>query len=372
MSDSYFNLSHLKKVQFIASSLPGTSFLNATVKKSTCIDTDLTNTLLCNACYTFEGTTTHKMTKPVIAYSTDFERELEWGDLCDPLLMSLRKAGALALAYSYDPKSINDWKLTLEVNKALPNLEPHDKKSIPMQLLEQARPGSELAKIREQTTEIMQWCDGVCVPGGRDVDPKLYAQSKDYSFDFYKEDLMEMGSVIQAHKQRKPILGICRGAQLVNVALGGTIKDVKGEFGYHSYEIIPETNTREYTLFQNIYGNIDAIGGYSAHSQALDQLAPELQTLVKHGDVPKLVTNENGTILLSQFHPEIYRRFQNLDKQDFDWNSIFQKILEKFQDYPKVLQYLKNLFSQLFSLDDVLETDVEAWKHFFDYFISRT
>lgn len=66
--------------------------------------------------------------------------------------------------------------------------------------------------------------DGLLLPGGADVDPSLYGQDREPRTDVIKElDDHEMVVADWALRTRTPTLGICRGQQVLNVALGGTL-----------------------------------------------------------------------------------------------------------------------------------------------------
>ena len=67
--------------------------------------------------------------------------------------------------------------------------------------------------------------DGVLFAGGEDVDPAFYGEQRKYESVQVNRarDEFEMGLLKQALKRRLPILGICRGAQLINVDFGGTL-----------------------------------------------------------------------------------------------------------------------------------------------------
>jgi putative glutamine amidotransferase len=74
----------------------------------------------------------------------------------------------------------------------------------------------------------VQRCDGVLLTGGDDIDPKLYAQ--DLPEELAKttgalepdRDMWEKDMIAEVFEQQKPLFGICRGHQMLNVALGGT------------------------------------------------------------------------------------------------------------------------------------------------------
>ena len=68
--------------------------------------------------------------------------------------------------------------------------------------------------------------DGLVIPGGGDVDPKLYGAKKRNSHVFgvdRKLDLLQMKVILKFAEADKPVMGLCRGAQVINVAFGGTL-----------------------------------------------------------------------------------------------------------------------------------------------------
>ena len=77
---------------------------------------------------------------------------------------------------------------------------------------------------------ILETCDGLFVPGGCDVDPKNYGEDVNGAkecFDFI--DDLDIFYIRAFHCAKKPILGICRGLQIINVAFGGTLyQDISG------------------------------------------------------------------------------------------------------------------------------------------------
>ncbi|MGH7659057.1 MAG: gamma-glutamyl-gamma-aminobutyrate hydrolase family protein, partial [Gemmatimonadales bacterium] len=77
----------------------------------------------------------------------------------------------------------------------------------------------------EQTVAALEGMDGLLLPGGRDVDPAFYNEKADRQTDTpdRERDLFEMSMFREAQARGVPVLAICRGFQLVNVALGGTL-----------------------------------------------------------------------------------------------------------------------------------------------------
>ena len=79
--------------------------------------------------------------------------------------------------------------------------------------------------VMEQTEEIMGICDGILFPGGEDMTPSYYGEDPHPAIQVYKpeidEALMRAGRYALEHK--KPMLGICKGNQLLNVLMGGSL-----------------------------------------------------------------------------------------------------------------------------------------------------
>ncbi len=76
-----------------------------------------------------------------------------------------------------------------------------------------------------QLDELLTRLDGVLFPGGGDVDPSLFSgqpHTEVYGIDA-ERDRVELHLTRRAVEQNKPFLGICRGIQVINVALGGTL-----------------------------------------------------------------------------------------------------------------------------------------------------
>lgn len=151
--------------------------------------------------------------------------------------------------------------------------------------------------------------DGLLLPGGWDVDPGLYGEAPAPELGPVDPDLdrAEIHLVREAHDAGLPVLGICRGQQVINVALGGTLlqhlpeHDVR-EHGRrhlaHTVRIAPGTELAE------------AVGGAqmevnSLHHQAVRDVAPGLTPAAYSDDgVIESLQDEEGRIVAVQCHPE--------------------------------------------------------------------
>lgn len=128
--------------------------------------------------------------------------------------------------------------------------------------------------------------DGVLLSGGDDVDPSVYrAENTDSKRSSVDVDEFEIAVVESARSQGKPLLAICRGLQLLNVALGGTLKqEVTTADGVH--DVITsdheEMNARRHvvsfepgSVLSEVYGASEAKVN-TLHHQGVDRLADGL------------------------------------------------------------------------------------------------
>lgn len=166
--------------------------------------------------------------------------------------------------------------------------------------------------------EIAQRFDGFLFTGGPDVEPGLYGQKKE---KFCGEisparDAMEMTLFRRVFALDKPILGICRGIQLMNVALGGTLyQDIPTQapsqvahrvlekpLARHTHEIFVEPDHPFGDLPLKLMVN-------SRHHQAIEKLAPGLAVRAKAADgiIEAVFMPQKPHVRAVQWHPENFR-----------------------------------------------------------------
>jgi len=135
-------------------------------------------------------------------------------------------------------------------------------------------------------------CDGLLIAGGTDVHPNRYVGSLEYSTKGFVYDDVRDGAeiaIIQwAYNERKPLTGICRGLQIMNVALGGSLyedleshglgkHDFKGEDGDHDwFSLIEELQLTRNSNIADWTGE-DPLPTNSCHHQGVKSLAPGLR-----------------------------------------------------------------------------------------------
>lgn len=159
-------------------------------------------------------------------------------------------------------------------------------------------------------------CDGLLLPGGGDLDPSLYGQAPEGSGPSEPErDRREMDLCRRFLAQGKPVLGICRGAQVMAAALGGTLlQDVKGHDQACGADRLHETRTAG--LLLRLYGPEAVVN--SAHHQAVDCLPPDCRLLqVSLDGVIEAFCHNTLPALAVQWHPErLCGRFARPDAVD--------------------------------------------------------
>lgn len=87
----------------------------------------------------------------------------------------------------------------------------------------------------DEADRLVSLVDGVLVSGGDDIDPATYGEVNTTSTKVSEDaDIFEIAVVEAARRQEKPLLAICRGLQLLNVAFGGTLQqEVTSDGGVH-------------------------------------------------------------------------------------------------------------------------------------------
>lgn len=147
--------------------------------------------------------------------------------------------------------------------------------------------------------------DGFVFAGGDDIAPSFYGETYKGSVSpNYARDRFEIGLLKKIIKEEKPVLGICRGAQIINVALGGTLyqhlPDVNPEWTLHKRPDVMEGCVHDVEFMG------ETIPVNSMHHQAIDKLAPGLEATAKTEDglVEGVALNGYRHLVGVQWHPE--------------------------------------------------------------------
>ncbi|MTV82795.1 gamma-glutamyl-gamma-aminobutyrate hydrolase family protein [Secundilactobacillus folii] len=186
----------------------------------------------------------------------------------------------------------------------------------------------------KDVTDYMDLFDGVAFLGGADVDPTFYGEEprEKLGITYRKRDLFEIELLKQAVAAGKAILGICRGLQLVNIGLGGTVyqdlsqnphatikhsQEAPGNMPSHHISVQSESR-----LYQ-IVGERPYVN--SRHHQAIKDLAPSLKITARADDqvIEAVESIDSDQILAVQWHPE------NMYKHHVESKAIFSDLITR-------------------------------------------
>jgi putative glutamine amidotransferase len=165
-------------------------------------------------------------------------------------------------------------------------------------------------------SRVLDGLDGLIITGGRDVDPESYGQQRHPATDEPAaenrlRDAFEFALVECAIRRGIPVLGICRGAQVINVALGGTLHqhlpDVIGHTHHQQGNAVfstSEVRTVPGTRLASLIGESSDAQCY--HHQAIDRLGEGLIVSAADSDgvIEAVEIPGEQFVLAVQWHPE--------------------------------------------------------------------
>ncbi len=185
--------------------------------------------------------------------------------------------------------------------------------------------GGEAVKITAAAPSDPRTIDGLIFGGGDDLDPKSYNRKPKvgYVYDLARGD-MESSWAATARRHDLPVLGVCRGAQMLNVFAGGTLHGDLSTYDHPIYARNPieslllrkPIRLLSGSLLEQILGS-DRLNVNAIHRQAIDQVGAGLRVVARepNGIVQGIEDARRRFWIGVQFHPEllIYRKpFQML------------------------------------------------------------
>ncbi len=152
--------------------------------------------------------------------------------------------------------------------------------------------------------QLADMADGVLFTGGDDVDPEIYGWQKEPECGFitrYRDDY-EIALLNAVMKRKKPVLGICRGIQLLNVGLGGTL--IQHRDGHRN--VIHGVNIEKGSRLYNLLGE-DTIKTNSFHHQAVEIpfSGASITAYAEDGTIEAIEMDDYPFFLGVQWHPEV-------------------------------------------------------------------
>lgn len=168
---------------------------------------------------------------------------------------------------------------------------------------------------QEQATYMFRLCSGFLFPGGEDVDPRFYNEAPHPLLGTVNQitDRFWLWALSYAQEYSLPILGICRGMQLINVALGGSLyQDLSAR--EQSSQLHLQKQGRDYLMHKvliNKNSKLSRILGAeqiytnTMHHQCVKDLGDGLAISAQTEDgLVEALENSDSSIILVQWHPE--------------------------------------------------------------------
>jgi len=241
----------------------------------------------------------------------------------------LKKNGAIPVKISY--LSDNDIDLGTkntgldgEVKKVLQEFDVDlannktDEKSRAMYIinrgLEASHENQNISKIIQRATTYGEFLDSILIPGGADIPSDLYGQKPDPRAQpekNYMRSVLEFALIQDQKKRGNPMMGVCRGCQIMNVYHGGDmLQRVDDEGNFKSIRSIKSKSGTK-GIIPSLMNK--SMWGVSFHHQAIDAVGDnlsqggQLEVVVEYNGIVKAVQEKHGApILMTQFHPEFY------------------------------------------------------------------
>ncbi len=176
-------------------------------------------------------------------------------------------------------------------------------------------PDTDVAVLRIGCEDELTSCDALVLTGGADVTPELYGDWADETVHFDSErDGFEYRLLDRALQRRIPVLGICRGLQLLNVYFGGTLILDLDKYYKRNHAAISDEEDRYHGVKlsdgSSLRDSIKQDSGKvnSAHHQAAERIGAGLRVAARadDGTVEAIEGNDQlpSKIISVQWHPE--------------------------------------------------------------------
>lgn len=194
--------------------------------------------------------------------------------------------------------------------------------------------------IEEEVQQIAGFIDGLLLTGGGDIDPTLFGEEPHQRLGDVEpaRDTVELELFKEVLALNKPILGICRGLQIINIAAGGNMyQDIytqkEGELLQHSQKA-PTFHASHFvqvekgSLLESL-AETTQIKVNSYHHQAVKDVPPPLKVsgVASDGVIEAIESTTHRFVLGVQWHPEAL-----VQKEDVVSRRIFDRFIEKSQE----------------------------------------
>lgn len=331
-----FEEANLIDSKFENTALKGSHFLQAEVKDTSILSSNLLDTIFFGQDTNFKIDDSSRETQKVESKVSAMIFTPEARGITTPkaYLKLEQSADTVPIRISFAVPGVDVEELNAQVSKALAAIaaEGHEDISISEALLKRLSQDpttcASIRKIAEKARLVTQHTNVVLLPGGEDIPPALYGDEQDPATnwgDNYTRSLLELFLIQKSQSRGLPLVGICRGFQMIGVFFGSKLdQDVTGQKGLQKFTLTPQLTSKalqssDDDTFQvidahsSLYSNAFKGSLTSAvfHHQAIRELPEEsrLDVSVVHDGFIKAIEPKapsSAPIIGLQFHPEFF------------------------------------------------------------------
>lgn len=177
--------------------------------------------------------------------------------------------------------------------------------------------------------------DGLLLCGGSDVHPSYYGEEINGSVNIdIERDKAEFALLKAFVDVGKPVLGICRGCQVINIFFGGTLyqhlSDADKHSSFSNFDLIHPVSAVEGSSAERLYGSEFVVNSF--HHQAINKLGDGLKVTMRAKDGGAVEGIEHTTlpIFATQWHPE-RMCFSHAREDTVDGKAILERFIAMCQ-----------------------------------------
>jgi putative glutamine amidotransferase len=188
------------------------------------------------------------------------------------------------------------------------------------------RAGGEPMMVWPQTAEraerLVGLADAVILPGGVDLDLRPFGVPEVHPSETHapkEQDAADITIGRAALAAGLPILAICRGMQVLNILMGGTIHQHFDDTDFSHHDVRHRIDVVPGTALSRLVGDAE-LTGFSHHHQACDRLAEGLlESAATEDKIIEGFESPDGKIIGVQWHPEVDAADDPIQQAPFDW-----------------------------------------------------
>ncbi len=157
----------------------------------------------------------------------------------------------------------------------------------------------------ESMQKLFSLCSGLLLTGGVDIQPHLYGDSECHSQNTLdaERDELEFPLLDMFVKAKKPVMGICRGMQVIHTYFGGTLwQDLPSQLSVNHRNTIHNIRCEKGSKLHSLFGEEFAVNSF--HHQAAKDMGEDMHPVAWCGDVIEAIEHKNLPIWAVQYHPE--------------------------------------------------------------------